>query len=142
MADFKGFIKNRGVSLYISLIALVCGVAALILYAVTGVTAFTSSLNYGLIAALVVGIVINVASTILGEKLLKYAAYAVYLFALLQYVYVEITYIANVFVSIDGTSFSASFIMTFILCIAAAALMFASAVLAKDYLAGERVKKA
>lgn len=142
MINFYEFIKSRGVSLYVSLTALACGIAAIALYSVTGVTSFTPELDYGLIAALAIGIALNAASSVLGEKLLKYACYIVYLFAWLQFIYVEITYIANVFVSIDGTSFTASFVLTFILCLLAAVLMFVSAVMARDYLEDGRIKKA
>lgn len=142
MINFYEFIKSRGVSLYVSLTALACGIAAIALYSATGVTSFTPELDYGLIAALAIGIALNAASSVLGEKLLKYACYIVYLFAWLQFIYVEITYIANVFVSIDGTSFTASFVLTFILCLLAAVLMFVSAVMARDYLEDGRIKKA
>lgn len=140
--NIKEFIRNRGVSLYISAAALVSGIVAIILYVATGITSFTPKLDGGLIAALAVGIALNVVSLVVGEKLLKYACYIAYLFAWLQYIYVEITYIANIFVSIDGTQFTAEFIFTFIFCLLAAILSFVSAIFARDYIARERVNKA
>lgn len=128
----KKLTARRGVSFYLSLVALVCAVAALILYITTGVTVFNPKLDGAVIALLAVGIAISVASVVFEYKLIKYVAFIIYLSAWFQYLIIEITYIANIFVSIDGTKFTPAFILTFALMLVMTIVSLVAAILLRD----------
>lgn len=130
--NINEFIKKKGISLYFGVAALLCAVVGLILYIATGKTVFTPKLNGAVIALLLVGIALNAATLVYDLKLMKYAGYLVYLFSFLQYVRIEVSYIANVFVSIDGTKFTAAFIFTFLLILVATVVSLISAILKRD----------
>ena len=122
-------IKNiKSLSGILMIISIVASIAALILYILTGVTPFTPKLSTPVIIFLSIGIPFGIASIFIPKfsKQIKYLAYIMFLFAFLMFVVAEITYIANIFVAIDGTSFSASFIITFIMLIASFVLALIS----------------
>ncbi len=122
-------IKNiKSLSGILMIISIVASIAALILYILTGVTPFTPKLSTPVIIFLSIGIPFGIASILIPKfsKQIKYLAYIMFLFAFLMFVVAEITYIANIFVAIDGTSFSASFIITFIMLIASFVLALIS----------------
>ena len=60
-------------------------------------------------------------------KLVRFIAYLMYLYAFIMFVYSQINFIANVFVAIDGNSFSGVFILTVIFYILAFILTAVSA---------------
>ena len=111
---------------------LVLGVLALILYLTTGKTQFTPTLSTSVIVFLIIGIVSSLVSVFFENKYIKYVSYWCFLFAFLQYILAEITYISNIFVSIDGTSFSFEFIITFIALIGSFVCVLISANMQKD----------
>ena len=132
----KGIKSLSGI---LMLSSLASGLVTLILYLFTGVTAFTPKLSTPMIIFLIVGLVLGAVSLFIPKfsKQIKYLVYIAFLFAMLMYISTQITYIANIFVAIDGTSFSASFIITFILVIASFVLALISANKEKDLLEGE-----
>ena len=85
------FFKTRGVGYYLTIPGLVLGIVALIMYNQTGVTSFSPALNQNAIICLSVGISLCAL-----------------------YLYSQVTYITNVFVAIDGNTFTADFIVTFV----------------------------
>lgn len=122
-------IKNiKSLSGILMIISIVASIVALILYILTGVTPFTPKLSTPVIIFLSIGIPLGIVSILIPKfsKQIKYLAYIMFLFAFLMFVVAEITYIANIFVAIDGTSFSASFIITFIMLIASFVLALIS----------------
>ena len=64
-----------------------------------------------------------------AAKPVRYVAYLVELYAFLMFVFSQVTYIANVLVSIDGNTFTAGFILTAVFFVAAAILTLVSACL-------------
>ncbi len=94
------------------IIALVLGVVGLLAYIKSGVTEFTPTLSRAALIGFGVGIGLSFISLFLNWKALRFCAYLALLYALLKSVSVQATYIVNVFVSIDGNSFSLGFLLT------------------------------
>ncbi len=130
--DIKKLLTQRGVSFYLAVASFVLALVVLILYLSTGVTEFTPKLDGATVALLIVGLIINAATAVFEVKMAKYVAYIIYLFAFCTYIRSEISYIANVFVSIDGTQFSASFLCTAIFMLAAIVVSLVSACFIRD----------
>lgn len=112
MKKKKSFFSNKGWGYFLLLPAIVCAVLAYFAYNTNGVTVFSPELNQNAIVCLYISIAFCIVSLILNWKLTTYAAYLVCLFGFTWFLYSQITYIANVFVSIDGTSFSDGFLLT------------------------------
>ena len=106
-------IKSNILSYVFVCLGIILSVAVAIVYNATGVTAFNPKLNPTIIILSLVAGGIGLVTFALGFKTCKYLAFVAGLAAFLAYVREEITYIANIFTGIDGTSFSASFILTF-----------------------------
>lgn len=85
---------------------------ALAAYALTGRNEFTTTLSMKVIVPLGIAAVVELISLFKGLQLLEYAAYLCGLYAWLEYLSSQIYYIVNVFVAIDGTTFSAGFLLT------------------------------
>ncbi len=94
------------------LIALALGVVGLLAYIRSGVTEFTPSLSREALIGFGIGVGLSFISLFLNWKALRFCAYLALLYALLKSVSVQATYIVNVFVSIDGNSFSPGFLLT------------------------------
>lgn len=109
-----------------------CTLLSLILYCTTGTNEFATSLSSVLIAFLAVSLVLQLGLFYFGSKAGKYLSYLLLLYAFFYFIYTQITYIANVFVSIDGNSFSGGFIATIIFLLLAWALSLVAGILAKD----------
>ena len=129
MNAVKSFFKNKGVGYYLLVPALICAVLSLILYHQTGITAFNPALSTTAIVCLWISAGLCLFSLILEIKPVKYAAYLICLFGFIGYIQSQITYITNVFVAIDGSSFSAGFIATAAAFALAFILMLLSAIL-------------
>lgn len=114
MKILKKFFAGRGVGYYLTPFAVVCGIVAYILYANNGITSFNPSLNSGAVGCAWAGAALCAVTLVLDFKEIKYAAAMVYLYGFMCFLYSQITYIANVFVAIDGYGFTAGFIGTFI----------------------------
>lgn len=115
-------LKKRSVILLA--ISILFQAISLIIYAATGVTQFTAELSTrvfvfgGLSLAMGAGILFLLLLGIGGQhvhKALDIGIYVMYLFGLLAwlfYITSEINYLTNVFVGIDGTKLTATFILT------------------------------
>ena len=103
-------------------------------YQATGVTAFTPKINPIIIIFSAISAGIGIISFGAGFKIVKYLAFVMGLFAFLSYVREEITYIANIFTGIDGTSFTLEFILTFAFSIAAMLAFLVGAIIQKEIL--------
>ena len=124
MEKISKYFGNKGVSFYILLAASLCQVIGLILYGATGVTMFTAKLSTAVIVFGILFIILAIAVTVsnelkaggaIGKKAVGMGAYFVYLSGLLSwlfYVTGEVNYLTSIFVSIDGTSLTASFVLT------------------------------
>ena len=108
----KNFLKNRGASLWLALIAILLGAAAYFLYAKYGITEFSPALNKSAVIAVWVGVGLSVIGIVTNWKPVKVLSYLAFFHAFFGFINSQATYVANIFVSIDGTTFSLGFILT------------------------------
>lgn len=123
---------KRGLSFLFSVASLVFAVVTLILYVNTGIDEFTTSLSAKFIALLIVFCVLAVIFSVCEIKLGKYAMYLVGFWAWLEYIISQVNYLANILVSIDGSTFSAAFICTVLFGALAWVCALVSAILQKQ----------
>ena len=97
---------------YLTLPSIAFCIAALCLYRENGVTSFNPELNTGAIAYVAVCLALCALSLVVDFKPIRYVAYLFCLYAFMWFIYSQVTYIANVFVAIDGYTFTAGFIAT------------------------------
>lgn len=132
MDKIKKFFADKGVGYYLTLPALVFCAVALSLYKQNGISSFSPELNGNAIsyitACLVLCVISFVADTALGVvallntknsdvlarvnvclKPIKYVAYLLCLYSFMWFIFSQVTYIANVFVAIDGYTFTSGF---------------------------------
>lgn len=120
----KKFLASRTIGFYITACAVICQIVAMICYATFGVTEFSPELLVVPFVMSGLAIMIDVASEIIGWKICKQIAFLLSLYALISYFGSQINYIVNVFVSIDGSTFSAGFIASAVFFILTAVLHF------------------
>lgn len=114
MDKIKNFLAGRGVGYYLSLLAVVCGMLAGILYICTGVSSFNPDLNVSALVCIWVAVAMCAVSAVFDFKDIRYVAAMLFLYGLLMYIDSQVTYIANVFVAIDGYGFTSGFLSTLI----------------------------
>lgn len=115
MEKIKKFFAGKGVGYYLTLPALIFCIVALCLYYQNGVTSFNPELNSGAVAAMIISIVLCGVSLIADFKEIRYLAYLICLGSFMGFILSQATYIANVFVAIDGYTFTSGFIATAVL---------------------------
>ncbi len=115
MKTGKNFLKGKGVGYYLTLPALIFCVAALCLYYQNGITSFNPELNMGAVGLIAASIVLSVISLIADFKPVRYLAYLLCLGSFMGFILSQATYIANVFVAIDGYTFTVGFIATVVM---------------------------
>lgn len=129
MNFIKKFFADKGVGYYLTAFALVFSVISLVLYGKNGITKFSATLNTSAIVCLWITIALLAVSLVFQFKQVKYVAYFACLFGLFGFVQSQATYIANVFVAIDGNSFSGGFIATTVFFVLAVLFSLLSAAL-------------
>lgn len=135
MDAFKKLITaKRGISFYFIAASFVCALVTLILYLTTGITSFTPVLSGKVLALMWINLILNFAVAVVEVKPAKYAAYVIGLWAWLEFVISEMAYITNVFVSIDGNSFSVTFILTVVFGALSYVFALVSAILQREEL--------
>lgn len=110
-------------------------------YQATGVTAFNPKINPIIIIFYAISAGIGAISFCLGFKTVKYLAFVLGLFGFLSYVREEITYIANIFTGIDGTTFTVEFILTFALALVSMLCFLVGGISQKERLKKNSVAK-
>lgn len=115
MEAVRKFLAGRGVGYYLSLLAAACGIAAGVLYGCTGVTSFNPDYNMGVFICVWGAVALCAVTVVFDRKEVRYVAAMLFLYGFMWYIYSQVTYIANVFVAIDGYGFTASFLATFLL---------------------------
>ena len=125
------FFQGRGAGYFLALPALVLGILAYVFYAKNGITEFNPALSQKAIIAVFVGVALCAVSLVYECKPVKYLAYLAYLYAFMAFLNSQITYIANIFVSIDGSTFSAGFLLAAASFLLAAILALVAAVMTK-----------
>lgn len=124
------FLKNKGVGWFLAVPAALCAAAAALLYQKTGVTEFSPALYPSALYTAWGAAALSVISLALNWKPVKYAAYLLALYSMIQYIASQATYIVNVFVSIDGTTFSTGMIATMAAYVLAIVIGLAAAITA------------
>lgn len=128
MGKIRNYLKTRGVGYYLTLPAIVFSIVAICLYCKNGITSFNRELNSRAIGYVVACIVLCVVSLVVDCKPIRYVAYLLCLYAFLWFIYSQVTYIANVFIAIDGYGFSGGFIATLVFYVLAFGFTLASAI--------------
>lgn len=136
MDRVKNFFKERGLGFYLAIVAMIIAIITIFLYKAIGITVFSPTLNQQTILFLILGSVVIAISLVMSlisnkninmfTRLVRYIAYLMYLYAFIMFIYSQINFIANVFVAIDGNSFSGTFILTLIFYILACVLTVVS----------------
>ena len=125
-------------------VGIVCGLVALIIYYATGINEFNDTLSPLCLgfsyAAIILGVVL-VLARFFGVDNLKHIGdnfdilvvtdYLFGLAAFLFFITSKVNYIANVFVSIDGTTFDPAFIMTILFYLISFVAILVSSILYK-----------
>lgn len=109
MDKIKKFFAGKGVGYYLTIPALIFCIVALCLYVQNGVTSFNPELNSRAIGYISASIALLGISLIVDFKPVKYIAYLFCLYSFMWFIYSQVTYIANVFVAIDGYTFTSGF---------------------------------
>lgn len=93
-------------------LSFVFGLIALILYTTNGITEFNPNLSLNVILGLSLGLAFIVVSLILPKlRITLYLPFLMFLYGFLEYLVSQDTYIANIFVGIDTTGISSTFVM-------------------------------
>lgn len=111
MEKLKRFFAAKGLTTCFLAASVLCTVVALAVYAAAGSNQFVPDLSGGVIACLIVALIVGALSLVLEVKMVKYVVYLLGFSAWLLYLTSQINYITNVFVAIDGTRFSAAFVV-------------------------------
>lgn len=124
--------KNRRSTGYWMLLpAIGFGAVGMAAYMKYGITEFTPALSKSAVAAFVLGILFCAFSLVREYKVIKFLGYLAFLYAWIESLCAQATYIANVFVSIDGNSFSPGFLVTVICSLLGAVAALLSVILDK-----------
>jgi hypothetical protein len=132
MDRLKKFLFPKSLSDIFVALSLIASVCALTGYLKTGVTIFNPVLEKAVIITAGIGIGLNFIFLVFNSKIGKYSCYLIMLFSFIEYLSSQITYVANIFVAIDGSTFSAGFIFTCVSFILAWVLDLTGAILADD----------
>lgn len=127
----KGVAGKRGISFLFILASTVMASAMLIVYCKTGISTFTPALSGRVRILLGICIALGVLLCVFEVKNGKYVLYLLLLWTLLEFLLYEASYISNVFVGIDGNSFSAGFLATAVLGLLSCLSVLVSAILQK-----------
>ena len=137
MDKLKNYFSTRTLGFFVTIPAIIFAVAGLLAYRTYGMTEFSPTLSVEAQAGFAAGIVLCTASLVLEYRPVRFFGYLALLYACLTAVAVQATYIVNVFVSIDGNTFSDGFIMTVVFSVLAWVTALAATVLTKPRKKGE-----
>ena len=114
MTRIKDFLKSRTKGFYIILGAAIFDLFAMIFYSVTGITEFSASYSAIVFVTGYIAFAIALVSLFFEYKLVREFSFLFILYAFIAYIGTQANMIANVFTSIDATSFSFGFIFNVI----------------------------
>lgn len=129
MEKIKKYLSGKGVGYFLTLPAAVFCIIAICLYVKNGVTSFNPELNARAVTYISICLALCVISLVIDFKPIKYVAYLLCLYAFMWFIYSQVTYIANVFVAIDGYTFTGGFIATAVMYVLSSVCVLLSAVL-------------
>lgn len=128
--------KLKCKSTYFLLGTAVLELISLILYLNFGVSVFIRTLSNVVITLMIAGIIGSLAAIFAPFKIVHVVVYCIQLIACLEFLTSQASYIANVFVGIDGSSLSAAFIVITLFSLASSLLTLVSTIFVKDPLDG------
>lgn len=124
MDRVKIFLRERSLGFYLAFPAMIIALITIFLYKKIGINTFSPTLNKQAILFLILGISFTLISLVISliplkyvnqfGKIIRFGAYLMILYAFIMFIYSQVNFIANVFVGIDGNSFSSTFILTII----------------------------
>lgn len=126
-------IKKKGIGDLLLALSLLSLVLALIFYLVYGETEFNPTLSLSVLIPSYILLAVIVCLGAIGMKEGKFIAFLLSLYILIEYITSQVTYIVNVFVGIDGNSFTPVFLVAFIGYLATPILLLASYILTKRF---------
>lgn len=103
---------RRGASFFLSAFSLIMTLAMLAAYCLSGKSTFTPALSAKVLTMLGLCAGMDAVFTLFEVKLGKYAGYLLGLWAWLEFLLCQASYISNVLVGIDGNRFSMGFLLT------------------------------
>ncbi len=132
----KKKLKGKGVGYFLTIPAVILGILSVYLYMKNGVTVFSPELDNGVIAVFWIAVVASAINLFVEWKGFKYLSYLLFLYAFILYIGTQVNYITNVFVSIDGYTFSAGFIATTAVMAVTVALQLVAAITTRKHTEG------
>lgn len=132
MDKLKNYFSTRTIGFYVTVPAILLAVAALLAYRTYGITEFNPTLSTEAQVGFAAGIVLCVVSLVLEYRPVRFFGYLSLLYACLTCMAVQATYIVNIFVSIDGNTFSDGFIMTAVFSVLAWVTALVAVILTKE----------
>jgi hypothetical protein len=135
MEKVKYFMRHKTLSDAFLAAGFLFAILALVFYLKTGITDFNPKINSAATTSLIVVLVLSFLLLFFGSKNGKYLAFLLVLYSFIQYLSSQATYIANVFVAIDGSTFSAGFIVTFLMYVFSFSFFLVSGILGTDEIA-------
>lgn len=111
----KGFFRSKPVCFYIETASALFSVLAVILYICLGKNEFNKELSLLAIVPVLIAALLQIITLFFSFQPLNDIAFLLILYSFISYIGSQANYIANVFTSIDGSKFSAAFILTALL---------------------------
>ena len=137
MEKLKNYFSTRTLGFFVTIPAMIFAVAGLLAYRAYGITEFSPALSVESQAGFVAGIALCAVSLVLEYRPVRFFGYLALLYACLTCMTAQATYIVNIFVSIDGTTFSDGFILTAVFSVLAWITALAATILTKPRKKGE-----
>ena len=137
MEKLKNFFSTRTVGFFVTIPAILFAIAGLLAYRKFGITEFSPNLSEEALFGFTAGIALSTVSLALEYRPIRFFGYLALLYACLTCMTAQATYIVNIFVSIDGTTFSDGFIMTAAFSVLAWVTALAAVILTKQGKKGE-----
>lgn len=125
---------KRSISLLLIVLGVVFTAVMLIIYLWSGISTFTPVLSTKVIMLESICIGVGILLALFEVKNGKFGLYLLSLWAWLEFLFYEASYISNVLVGIDGNQFSMGFILTAVSGLLAWVCILASAILQKQEL--------
>ncbi len=110
MNSIRKFLKARTKGFPVIFFGSLFSLAALVLYAVTGVNEFAPDYDVILFVTTSIALVLSAFSRFKEWKLIREFAYLFALFSFVCYIGTQVNYLANLLVAIDGSSLSMGFL--------------------------------
>lgn len=130
--------KGKSIGYFLTIPAVILGLLSIYLYTQNGVTVFSPKLDNNVILVFGIATALSAINLLVEWKGFKYLSYLTFLYALILFIGTQVNYITNVFVSIDGYTFSDGFIRTLGVMIVTVVMQLLAAVTTKKRRKGGR----